>query len=260
MYNNTIGVSNTAIGVVAGNQNTTGNYNTYIGDESGYSNQTTSNNTAVGYQALNSNNIGTNNSALGYRAGALITNGSNVTYIGANTTATVSNSVRIGDSNVTTVTCQPNAWSDQRDKEDIRDTILGLDFINKIRPVDYKWDFREDYRTQIPNRNDFENDDLFNQAIGDWKEQNKLCNIIKDGSKKRTRYHHGVLAQQLQQVIQETGIDFGGFQDHSIKGWEEAMTIGYNEFIGPMIKAIQELSKKNQELENKIVILEGKIN
>jgi len=38
------------------------------------------------------------------------------------------------------------------------------------------------------------------------------------------------------------------------------MTIGYNEFIGPMIKAIQELSKKNQELENKIVILEGKIN
>jgi hypothetical protein len=27
----------------------------------------------------------------------------------------------------------------------IRDTILGLDFINKIRPVDYKWNYRGDY-------------------------------------------------------------------------------------------------------------------
>ena len=81
---------------------------------------------------------------------------------------------------------------------------------------------------------------------------------LKDGSKKRVRYHHGVLAQEVQQVIQQTGIDFGGFQDHSIKGWEEAMTVGYIEFIGPMIKAIQELSQKNQELENKINILESK--
>ena len=35
--------------------------------------------------------------------------------------------------------------SDSRDKADVRDTVLGLDFINKLRPVDFKWDLREQY-------------------------------------------------------------------------------------------------------------------
>jgi hypothetical protein len=37
------------------------------------------------------------------------------------------------------------------------------------------------------------------------------------------------------------------------------MTINYIEFIGPLIKAVQELSQKNIELENKILNIENKL-
>ena len=36
-------------------------------------------------------------------------------------------------------------------------------------------------------------------------------------------------------------MDFGGYQDHSIKGGDAVLTIGYEELVAPLIKAIQEL-------------------
>ena len=35
------------------------------------------------------------------------------------------------------------ALSDERDKTDIIDLPVGLDFINKLRPVKFKWDIRD---------------------------------------------------------------------------------------------------------------------
>jgi len=43
--------------------------------------------------------------------------------------------------------------------------------------------------------------------------------------------------------------DFGGFQDHSINGGKDVLSLGYEEFIAPMVRAIQELSAKIVELE-----------
>ncbi len=37
------------------------------------------------------------------------------------------------------------------------------------------------------------------------------------------------------------GVDFGGYQDHSVKGGDDVLSIGYEEMIAPLIKAIQEL-------------------
>jgi hypothetical protein len=59
---------------------------------------------------------------------------------------------------------------------------------------------------------------------------------VKDGSKKRSRYHHGFIAQQ----VRDTGIQFGGYQDHSINGGDNVMSIGYDEFIAPIVKTLQE--------------------
>lgn len=50
----------------------------------------------------------------------------------------------------------------------------------------------------------------------------------------RSRYHHGFIAQDLADK------SFGGFQDHSLKGGQEVMSLGYDEFIAPIVKAIQE--------------------
>ena len=74
----------------------------------------------------------------------------------------------------------------------------------------------------------------------------------KDGSKKRNRFHHGVIAQEVKEVIDSTGNDFGGYQDHKINGGEDRLTIGYDEFIGPLIKAVQELSAENEALKARL--------
>jgi hypothetical protein len=46
----------------------------------------------------------------------------------------------------------------------------------------------------------------------------------------------GVMAKDKQ----GNQIDFGGFQDHSVKGGDDVLTLGYIELIAPLIKAVQE--------------------
>jgi len=82
-----------------------------------------------------------------------------------------------------------------------------------------------------------------------WLEDVKLANITHDGSKKRNRFHHGLIAQEVKSVLDAKGIDFGGFQDHSVKGGEDVLSIGYVELIAPMLKAIQELSAEVASLK-----------
>src|SRR3546814_18058577 len=60
----------------------------------------------------------------------------------------------------------------------------------------------------------------------------------RSGSEKRARFHHGLIAQE----VAASGYDFGGLQDHSIKGGDDVLSIGYDELIGPLIKAVKELS------------------
>jgi hypothetical protein len=154
----------------------------------------------------------------------------NSTCVGYNTAVTGNNQVQLGDVNTTTyVYGTVQNRSDMRDKADIRDTELGLDFINKLRPVDFKWNYRELYQDEV-----------------------------NDGSKKGSRYHHGLITQEVFEVIKETGKDFGGYQDHSLNGGSDVQSLGYDEFVAPLIKAVQELSEKCIILENRIKELENK--
>src|SRR3546814_14636923 len=93
------------------------------------------------------NSTGASNSALGTNAGRPATSTyDNWTCLGANSVVTGANQVQLGDSATTSyVYGTVQNRSDARDKADIRDTQLGLDFIKALRPVDYRWDMREDY-------------------------------------------------------------------------------------------------------------------
>jgi hypothetical protein len=233
------GSSNTAVGVTSLRENTTGLENTAIGYQSGYSNITGNQNTAIGNDALYAN-----------------TAFSNCSGLGNNSAVTGSNQVQLGNSSTTTYTYGAvQDRSDIRDKADVRDTELGLEFVNALRPVDFKWDIREDYRpeAQEPPPEDASDEEkaAYEVAKAKWLEDVKLSNIIHNGSKKRNRYHHGLIAQEVKAVIDAKGIDFGGFQDHSLKGGDDVLSIGYNELIAPLIKAIQELSAKIEILESK---------
>jgi len=269
---NVSGNDNTAVGALAG-QNVTSGKNSFFGYGAGaIGAMSGSQNTFIGYLAGANNVSGSSNSAIGHGSFITSTAFSNSTCLGASSDITGSNQVQLGDSTTTTY-----AWgavqnrSDIRDKSDIRDTILGLEFINLLRPVDYKWDMRESYRKEEPQivfkpldlKEDASDEDrvkyaeelaaheAYNIEKDKWLEDFKLSNITHDGSKKRNRFHHGLIAQEVKAVLDEKGIDFGGFQDHKINGGDDVLSLGYEELIAPLIKAVQELSAEVAALKAK---------
>jgi hypothetical protein len=253
---NTTGINNTASGSSSLSFNTTGNENTANGRTALFSNTTGSNNTAIGVNALASNTTGSNNTAIGQSTLGTNTIFSNTGGFGYNAQITASNQIQLGDSATTTFAYGAvQNRSDLRDKTDIRNTELGLDFINALHPVDFKWDMREDYRPDAPTRppeNATEEEkNKYKLESEKWLNDIKLSNISHDGSKKRNRFHHGLIAQEVKSILDEKGIDFGGFQDHSLKDGDDVLSIGYVELIAPLIKAVQELSAKIEALEAK---------
>ena len=167
----TTGVHNTEIGYAAGYSNSTGSYNTRIGSEAARVSTDDSSITAVGYQALyyNSyvqntavgvlasffNGSAANNTSIGYIAGKatydnlassgnLITGGNNscVGYDSRQATVIATNSINLGDANISALRCATTtvtALSDERDKTDIVDLDMGLDFVRRLRPRRFVW-------------------------------------------------------------------------------------------------------------------------
>jgi hypothetical protein len=256
----TTGSSNTAVGHVAGDSITSGPFNVCVGSFAGTAITSGGSNTCLGYFAGNGITTGGTNVAVGdaaYGSG----NYSNSACFGYNSSVTGSNQVQLGDSSTTTYAYGAvQDRSDARDKTDIRDTELGLNFIMALRPRDFKWDMREDYRTPFPTEPDplnYPDEAAYQAAISQWKidyanwgEANKLANITHNGTHTRTRYHQGLIAQEVKQTMDELGVDFGGYQDHSIKGGDAVLTIGYEELVAPLIKAIQELKAEFDEYKS----------
>jgi len=235
LYKNTSGDYNISIGSYSLYKNTSGNSNVAIGGSSLY--PCTSNyNTAVGDNSLSSLGAYQYNTAIGYNSGKDISDYTNTTSLGANSTVAGDNQVQLGDSDTTTYAYGAVVdRSDMRDKTDIIDNPLGLEFINKINPVQFKWDFREDYYNEVKNED--------GNIIREYYEP--------DGTKKRSRNHNGVIAQQVKEVMDEMNVDFAGYKDASLDGGKDILSIGYEEFISPMIKSIQELTARIVELESK---------
>jgi len=242
LYSNVSGAYNVAMGKEAllsalGNRNTAVGYNAGLGIITGNEN-TAVGNTSIYYQDNVSFSTGVGSASLISSLASL----SNASCLGYDTTVTGNNQVQLGNSSTTTyVYGTVQNRSDLRDKADVRDTTLGLDFVMSLRPVDYKWDMRDFYRPAAPQPPEDTTDEQamadFRTRVAAWRETAKLANITHDGSKKRTRYHHGFIAQEVMAL----NADFGGLQDHKIAGGEDVLSLGYDEMIAPLVKAIQEL-------------------
>lgn len=110
-----------------------GNNNVLIGNGAGVSSSvsTGSHNVVIGYQA-GSNMTGTNNTVLGRSAEP--------------SSASASNEITLGNSSVTNLRCNDtsiSSLSDERDKTNIVDIDVGLDFIKDLRPVKFDWNRRD---------------------------------------------------------------------------------------------------------------------
>ena len=113
--------------------------------------------------------------------------------------------------------------SDAREKTDVVDSDLGLTFIQALRPVRYRW---------------------------------VQCGYVDESGQPQTRAgirpHYGLLAQEVQAVMGES--DFAGF---AYDPDADAYCLRYDEFIAPLIKAVQELAARVEELEAQLGVGEA---
>lgn len=265
MVKNNNGGSNTAVGCRALFYNVSGGPNVAIGVAALFRNTSGSYNVALGAEALGKNTVHNRSTAIGH--GALAdTDFSDTIGIGANTAVTGSNQAQIGASDVT-VYCYGAVQnrSDERDKTDIQDTNLGLNFLMKLRPREYRWDYREDYINREEMKKELK---ILEETKIEEEEKTKkreeilkkysLENVIKDGKQKGWRLHQGFIAQEVFETMRELGVDFGGYQDHSINGGKDVLSLGYEEFIPVLVKGLQEQQEEIKELKSRIEKLEAK--
>jgi len=261
LYNNTTGGNNNALGLYALWGNTSGTSNTGFGDQALSSDTSGNGNTAIGAWSLTYIKAESNNTGVGNVSGGYYTS-INSTYLGAyaapttnwfvNSTAvgyeanvTASNQVRLGNSSVTSIGGYAN-WtniSDGRYKKNIKENIPGLAFINKLKPVSYNLDIHGIEKFLHSD------DKRFDKMSADAAAKSKEADEKAMAEKEKVIYT-GFVAQEVEKSAKELNYDFSGVDapkdGHSLYG------LRYSEFVVPLVKAVQELSKKNDDLQKQI--------
>ncbi|KXK55427.1 MAG: outer membrane protein [Chlorobi bacterium OLB5] len=232
LLNNITGGSNVVIGSNAMENNTSGSDNTAVGRNSLRDNETGFRNTAVGYSALILS-LGAYNTAIGYDAGSIVTTGTNLTLIGNNaepSSGTTQNQVTLGNNSVTSLRCNVQtitSLSDVRDKKNINELSLGLNFIMHLKPRQFNWDRRE------------------------WYD-----NSASDGTKMEISPTAGFIAQELDSVQNEFNAEWLKLvlKDNPDK-WEAT----YGNLLPVVVKAVQELKSENDRLKEENSVLAQEI-
>lgn len=252
MYYNQTGGYNTCMGTMA-MQNSNSSNNTGLGAYAMYSLTTGNNNTAIGATAAYNINpvgvqnvaVGSNslvggrsyNVAVGYNTGASSGTLDNTTTIGTDARATATDMVRLGNVFVNSIGGQVTwtSLSDGRFKENVKEDVPGLVFINKLRPVTY-----------VVNRT----------KLNDYLEVDK--NLPEGTSSyKGATYSEtttGFIAQEVDAAAKELHFNFSGVDRPDNE--KDLYGLRYSEFVVPVVKAIQEMDAAVKEKDAKINALE----
>ena len=222
---------NVAFGFGAGITTTEGYYNTFLGSRTGESHTTGLGNTFVGYNAGNDTTTGSYNVLIGQQARAdsatgqtqiVICSGTNYVGKGGNTGFIQPNTGGVYQGN------NSSTWSttsDQRLKKNITDSSIGLAEINQLKIRNYE-----------------------------YKTKDELSEIESDGLKEddiveASGLQVGVIAQEIKEVLpkcvkeETTGV----------------LSVDPDNLTWHMIKAIQELSAKNDALETENTAIKSRL-
>lgn len=212
--------NNIAIGTNAGKANS-GNNNINIGTNSGVAanlgffnvgmgaNALTSQvggdfNVAIGNDALEQLQTGTTNTAVGKAAGSTVVGFTNTTNLGHNSQAQADNEVVLGDNNVTTLRCNTQiiqGLSDLRDKDNIEELSLGLEFIMDLDPVTWDWD-RRDGSMKGKKDSGFVAQEI-DEVVEDWEAEEILPSLLNKNNPDAWEVGNAALIPVLVKAIQE---------------------------------------------------------
>ena len=231
------GTENTFIGMKAGlgitGTRLTGAYNVAVGGSAGVELEGAAHsNTFVGYYAGNTTEAGVENTCIGFNTEAEDDTATNQIVIGNNITGTADNAVHIGN-DTSHIRCDFNAdqtWdasSDRRQKKNIKESEIGLDFINDLKPCKYRYKSPSEFPKE-------------------WKAHNPNDKEPMGGS---DRYYYGFIAQEVKESIDKhNAFDYGAWNVED----DGRQRISREQFVVSLVKAVQELSAKVTELENKL--------
>ena len=148
--------------------------------------------------------------------------------------------------------------SDERAKLEFEPTF-GLEFIKALEPVSYRYKHGktvfeqvEDGVEEVPAVFDEQGNEV---TPATTRPKYKSVEKIVQG----TRRHHGLKAQQVKEVLDaQTLGDFAGWVMDDLSDPESQQGLRYDQFIAPLIRAVQELSTKNTNLEARLAALESR--
>ena len=239
MYHNVSGGSNIGIGYRSLDANTIGNGNTAVGYRAVDDNIDGTYNTGVGFYSMQNNSAGSSNTGCGTFSSTATTSQTESTALGSYSIVNSSNKIRLGNSSVTTIEGQVaySFPSDAKFKFDVKESVPGLDLINQLRPVSYRFDtktFDLHLMQLMP-------DSLQNQLL-EGRNYAPSSEII----------HSGFLAQEVEAACKTLGYDFDGLHVPDQNNPTDHYSIAYSQFIMPLVKAVQELSAQNEAQSEQI--------
>src|SRR4030095_2698799 len=150
--------------------------------------------------------------------------------LGAGASITASNQVRIGNASVTSIggIVGFTNLSDGRYKKNVQESVKGIDFFMKLRPVTYQLDVAALNKKMNPNT---KTDQLYAKGL-DENSQTVFS---------------GFIAQDVERAAKETGYDFSGVDKP--KNENDFYGLRYAEFVVPLVKAVQEQQQMIIELK-----------
>ena len=246
----------TALGYYSGNAGP-GNKNTLIGSRAGSGlNSNAQSNTLVGHKAGEtidgggSAGQGDFNVCIGQEAdGTQLAQ--NQIAIGYQTTCDANSQARIGDgSNYAELSFSstPSSWSfgsDERIKENVTDTDLGLDFIKALRPIKHTAKNPADWPDEIKPR-------CFTTRTSRGPDGDEVVepNPRPEDS---DEVIDGLLAQEVKAVCDAQGVSFSGWTE----GANGLQRLQYERFVLPLIESVKTLSSQIETLKERIEVLEN---
>ena len=147
--------------------------------------------------------------------------------------------------------------SDLTTKTDITEAPLGLSFILALKPIAYKFVVGGNKVTQVSKgivkalvRTEKDGTEVF-------EDKEEFEEVVTEVPGKRQ--HFGFGAQDVEKLVNDAGVDFGGHVKYvDDTDGKEYQALRYNQFIAPMVKAMQEQQAIILDLKERVASLEAR--